>query len=228
MSLWKQSPLVVGHRGGRGQGWPPENTIAAFERAREQGARAVELDVRTCGSGEVVVLHDATRAALAELRGRSVPTLDEALEWARARDVAVNVEMKHDVPGRTAVAALARATVRIVRAAGADVLLSSFDPRLLALAAAVAPSIPRALLVHSKQARWADAAQRIARPPLVMALHLERTQTDPRALERYRARGLRIGVWTVNDAREARDLVALGVASIITDRPGEILTALRT
>jgi glycerophosphoryl diester phosphodiesterase len=41
-------------------------------------------------------------------------------------------------------------------------------------------------------------------------------------------KGLRVGVWTVNDPREAVDLVALGAASIITDRPGDILTALRT
>jgi glycerophosphoryl diester phosphodiesterase len=39
-------------------------------------------------------------------------------------------------------------------------------------------------------------------------------------------RGLRLGVWTVNDASEAADLVALGVATIITDQPGAILEAI--
>jgi glycerophosphoryl diester phosphodiesterase len=33
-------------------------------------------------------------------------------------------------------------------------------------------------------------------------------------------------VWTVNDATEARDLAALGVAGIITDAPAEIRAAL--
>jgi glycerophosphoryl diester phosphodiesterase len=221
MSVWTSAPLVVGHRGGRGEGWPRENTIAAFERAREQGVRAIELDVRTVG-GEVLVLHDDPREPLAALRAQEVPTLADALAWARERDVAVNVEMKHDVADR---AALARATVKLVRASGADVLLSSFDPLLLAMAAAFAPSLRRALLVHARQRRWADLLQERARPPLVSALHLERTQTDPRAIARYLQRGLRIGVWTVNDPREGRDLVALGVASIITDEAGAMLAA---
>jgi glycerophosphoryl diester phosphodiesterase len=196
--------------------------MAAFEQARAQGARAVELDVRTHG-GEVIVLHDATRAAMRELRAARVPVLGEVLVWARERDVAVNVEMKHDVPSR---AALARAVARLVRESRADVLLSSFDPVLLAMAGALAPSIPRALLLHAAQARWAHALQEAARPALVRSLHLERTQTDPRALARYRARGLRLGVWTVNDPGEARALVALGVERIITDQPGAMLAAL--
>lgn len=214
------APLVVGHRGGRGEGWPRENTIAAFERARAQGARAIELDVRTW-EGQVIVLHDAPRAA-ADVPA-DAPTLAETLAWARAHDVAVNVEMKHDVSSR---ATLARATVRAVRDSGADVLLSSFDPVLLAMAAALAPGIRRALLVHSRQRRWADVLQARVRPPAVTSLHLERTQTDPRVVQSALRRGLRAGVWTVNDAREAADLVALGVATIITDHPGAMLDAL--
>jgi glycerophosphoryl diester phosphodiesterase len=223
VTAWATSPLVVGHRGGRGEGWPGENTIAAFEQARAQGARAVELDVRM-HMGQVLVLHDATRTPLAELRAAGVPSLAEVLEWAAERDVAVNVEMKHDVPSRVA---LARAVVRAVRASRADVLLSSFDPLLLAIAGSLAPSLRRALLVHSRQPLWADALQEAVRPRMFPVLHLERTQTDPRAIARYRARGLHLGVWTVNDPREAVDLVALGVSTLITDRPGELIAALR-
>ena len=223
MSLWTSAgPLVVGHRGGRGEGWPRENTLAAFEQARAQGARAVELDVRTC-EGEVIVLHDPPRVGLTELRQQGVPLLAEVLAWAGRHGVAVNVEMKHDVPGR---ATLARETTRIVAESGADVLLSSFDPLLLSMAAARAPSIPRAFLVHGRQRAWADALQRAIRPPAVQAIHLERTQTDPRAIARTLALGLRVGVWTVNDPREAVDLVRLGVERIITDAPGVVLAAL--
>jgi glycerophosphoryl diester phosphodiesterase len=220
VTAWDTAPLVVGHRGGRGEGWPRENTIAAFDRARAQGARAVELDVRTW-EDRVLVLHDGPRAATDV--PPDAPTLAEALAWARENDVAVNVEMKHDVPSR---GALLRATLRAVRESRADVLLSSFDPLLLAMAAALAPGIRRALLVHSRQGRWADLVQARVRPPAVTSLHLERTQTDPRVVGGALRRGLRVGVWTVNDAREAADLVALGVATIITDQPGTILEAI--
>jgi glycerophosphoryl diester phosphodiesterase len=223
VSAWQSAgALVVGHRGGRGEGWPRENTLAAFEQARAQGARAIELDVRPCGSGEIVVHHDPTRASLAELRGLGVPTLAEVLAWARDADVAVNVELKHDVPSRLVLLERAR---RVLRSSRADVLLSSFDPLLLAAAAVAVPALRRALLTMRHQRPAVPAA--IARLPYVHALHLERTQTEPSAIARYRARGLRVGVWTVNEPREALDLAALGVETLITDAPGVLLGVLR-
>jgi glycerophosphoryl diester phosphodiesterase len=246
VSAWWSSPLVVGHRGGRGEGWPAENTLAAFAQARGQGARAIELDVRTCADGAVVVFHDDTLERMTRGRDKrrvdaiseeelarielgapggkaTAPSLDEVLDWARSQDVAVNVEMKHDVPARLA---LVRATVEAVRSSRADVFLSSFDPVLLAMSRALAPAIPGAFLTEAQQPRWARLLQESARPALVRGLHLERTQADAGAFARYRRRGLRIGVWTVNDPAEARELVRLGAASIITDHPGEILAAL--
>jgi glycerophosphoryl diester phosphodiesterase len=246
VSVWRDgAPLVVGHRGGRGPGWPPENTLAAFDRARLEGARAIELDVRTCAEGEAVVFHDPTLRAmsgssdirsvadqpLSTLRaldlggGARIPTLSEALEWARGVGMGVNVELKSDVPNRRE---LVRATARSLRACPADVLLSSFDPRLLARIAAWAPSAPRALLTHVDQSRWVSVLQELVRPPLVSALHLERLQAGAQAVHRYAGRGLWVGVWTVNDPAEAVDLVRRGARWIITDRTGPVLQALRS
>jgi glycerophosphoryl diester phosphodiesterase len=243
VSIWNTSPLVVGHRGGRGEGWPQETTIAAFDRARLQGAPAVELDARTSAEGDAVVFHDVTLSRMTggrdarrvcdvsagELRAMGVPLLAEALSWAHASGVGVNVEMKHDVPTR---ATLARATVRAIRMTGADVLVSSFDPLLLGMAGALAPRVPRALLVHAAQPRWAHVMQRGARRPWVAWLHVERKQIALDAVNAakhvapYLRRGLRLGVWTVNDPSEAVDLVRLGVTSIITDAAGAIVDAL--
>jgi len=242
VSAWWSTPLVAGHRGGRGEGWPPENTLASFEQARAQKAVAIELDVRTCAGGGVVVFHDETLERMTggrdrrrvsdvfedefcriDLGGATAPRLFEVLSWARRAGMAVNVEMKHEVLDR---AALARGTVADIRATGADVLLSSFDPLLLAVAARYAPAVPRALLTQRDQGGWASALQEGVRPALVRALHIERTQADPEVLARYRRRGLRVGVWTVNDPAEARELVRLGASSIITDVPGNSLREL--
>jgi glycerophosphoryl diester phosphodiesterase len=38
----------------------PENTLPSFQDAFNEGARFVEIDVRGCKEGEVVILHDAT------------------------------------------------------------------------------------------------------------------------------------------------------------------------
>ena len=49
-------PLIISHRGETKNF--VENTIAASEKAIELGATGLEIDVRQCGSGEIVVFHD--------------------------------------------------------------------------------------------------------------------------------------------------------------------------
>ena len=49
-------PLVIAHRGGAGL-WP-ENTLYAFERARDLGVDVIEMDVRSTSDGTLVVMHD--------------------------------------------------------------------------------------------------------------------------------------------------------------------------
>lgn len=107
---------VVAHRGASNDA--PENTLAAFRLAREQGADWFELDCRQCKGGEVVVMHDETvdrttngKGKVAELTleqlqaldagswkdagytGERVPTLKAALELADA-DCGCFVEVK--------------------------------------------------------------------------------------------------------------------------------------
>ena len=58
---------VIAHRGASGDA--PENTMAAFELAVEQGADAIELDVRLTADGVPVVLHDPTLDRTTSHRG---------------------------------------------------------------------------------------------------------------------------------------------------------------
>ncbi len=51
-------PLIIGHRGASAVA--PENTLAAFERALQDGADGVEFDVRLARDRTPVVIHDAT------------------------------------------------------------------------------------------------------------------------------------------------------------------------
>jgi glycerophosphoryl diester phosphodiesterase len=48
--------LKVAHRGGAALA--PENTLAAFQKALELGADAVELDLHQSKDGALVVMHD--------------------------------------------------------------------------------------------------------------------------------------------------------------------------
>lgn len=53
----RRFPLIIGHRGA--STLAPENTLAAFARAFEDGADGIELDVRLARDGVPVVIHDA-------------------------------------------------------------------------------------------------------------------------------------------------------------------------
>lgn len=235
-------PLVIGHRGVRRPGLV-ENTLPAFETAADEGADAIELDVRVCATGELVVVHDPTLERItqkADLRavadlsftelarvplegGARVPSLAEVLAFARGRRLGVNVEMKRDAPSRTAIV---RAVARLLDRwdPAHAVIVSSFDPAMLAGLAVLAPNVPRAVLVHRTSYHPVHAAT--ALPIGAAAVHLCRTLTRPEHVRALLARGLLVNVWTVNEPAEARDLAGLGVSGIITDAPGEIRAAL--
>ena len=68
-------PLVVGHRGASAHA--PENTLAAFRRALEDGADGLEFDVRLARDGVPVVIHDATLRRTGS-RDRAVAALTSA------------------------------------------------------------------------------------------------------------------------------------------------------
>lgn len=250
-------PLVIGHRGVRTaaataswDGWetggstePPENTLAAFEAAADRGADGVELDVRVCGSGELVVAHDPTLERVtggadhrpiawvpySELRrldlggGAQMPLLAEVLALVRARRLYLNVEMKRDVPSRGAVVA---ATARLLSAVDPrqPLLVSSFDPLMLVGLGAALAGVPRALLISPDG--WYPKVARLARPLAFSAIHPNRTLTRVADVAAWRRGGLLVNVWTVNSPAEARDLAAIGVDGIITDDPRPIRDAL--
>lgn len=61
-------PLIIAHRGA--SACAPENTIAAFSRAIDDGADGIEFDVRLAKDGVPVVHHDATLMRTARRRNR--------------------------------------------------------------------------------------------------------------------------------------------------------------
>jgi glycerophosphoryl diester phosphodiesterase len=238
-------PRVLGHRGASVEA--PENTLAAFRLAVAQGADGVELDVRCCGTGEVVVVHDADlarvagvplrveQASFAELRaldvgawkgerfrGERIPTLREALEATAG--AYVNVELKS--AGRDL--RLAAAAARAVASARAErrVIVSSFDYRLLVAFRLAAPALPIGLLfdaeVPGRAARW--LGERLLG---AAAIHPGREVIRDGDVAAWRRRGFAVNVWTVDDPDEARRLAAQGVASIITNVPSRIVPALK-
>lgn len=221
--------IVLGHRGGRGAGWPAENSLAAFQRALDEGADGVELDVRLSADGTPVLWHDPLLKDgryLYRVRAGDLPettaTLDEALDLLAGR--IVNVELKTDVPSRRA---LARAAVSsVMRARKSEVVFSSFDPFLVLACAALAPKIARGILVGQNTPRLATALP-LGMRTMVVAAHLQDPLVDGSRTVRLSRAGLRTCAWTVNDVDRARDLAAFGVEWMITDDPKALVTLFR-
>ena len=210
--------------------------MAAFARAHVEGADGIELDVRLCATGEVVVFHDPdlsratnerdarrvcdvswSELAKISLFGSDarIPRLAEVLDFCGSRDMWLNVEVKYDVPDKLA---LARAVAHELSESHDHLVVSSFDPRLLVAM--------RAMGLHGERAWLTDQGQKnvalllpLVRRPFVHGAHLNRAQATPSRVAEMRRRGLFVGVWTVNDPAEAKALSALGVRFIITDAP---------
>jgi len=64
----KHMPLIIAHRGA--SALAPENTLAAFKRAVDDGAEGIEFDVRLARDGVAVVFHDSTLDRTARKGGR--------------------------------------------------------------------------------------------------------------------------------------------------------------
>lgn len=71
-------PILVGHRGNLTQA--PENTIAGFLKAYENGAQAFELDIVITKDNEVVVLHDGSLERTTDFEDEDIGVGDMTLE----------------------------------------------------------------------------------------------------------------------------------------------------
>jgi glycerophosphoryl diester phosphodiesterase len=207
---------VIAHRGASAD--ERENTLRAFERAIEVGADFVELDVQASADGALVVFHDLDldrltplrgplrKRSLAELREHDIPTLEEVVELAQGR-IGVMAELRsphlfrrHDVIGRT------------VALLGNDDVLLSFGRRTLQEARRRKPRLR--VMQHVGYGVSIRAAADYA-----WAIGFHNPRVTRRGLERAYGLGLETTVYTVNDARRMRRLVAMGVSGIFTDRP---------
>ena len=228
----KPRSSVVGHRG-----WPtrfPDNTLSGLLAATTV-ADAVEVDVRRCADGKLVLSHDPDLGGypltahgwdfLGELDlggGHHPALLDEAL--AAIPDTPVLLEVKNlpFQPGYEPDHRIGHETAS--RARPGDVVTSFHWPTVDAVHRQF-PEVATGLVVGE----WGDLSEAIQHcldvghstvvPDVRLFLTMGRHQLVANT-------GLDVYVWTVNDLGEAAELAAIGVSGIITDDPG-LIAAIR-
>lgn len=246
--LAAQQPLVIAHRGA--SRYAPENTLAAFRLAAEQGADAIELDAKLSADGEVVVIHDPTTDRTtgvpgevrqlslrqlksldagsffsADFKGEPIPTLAEVFEAVGER-VLINVELtNYTSPGD----ALVEKVVALVKKYHLEerVLFSSFHPINLFRAQRMLPQVPTAILALPGRAGW-WARTGWMRGVSPWFVHPYFTDATAGYIARQHARNRKVDVWTVNAMEDMIRLVKDGVDGLISDDPPAARQALTT
>lgn len=238
---------INGHRGASIDA--PENTLASARLAWAQNADAVELDLHLTKDGQLVVIHDgntkrtAGRDAevrsltLAELRtldaalgrapafaGEKIPTFDEEIALIPPGK-RLFVELKE---GPEIVPELARVLER-TGASAKNITIISFNYDALLEVRRKCPQLPTQYLAGYRAKRTPNAAPQptlaevIAKAKTAGFTGLDLQANWPLTAEdaqQIKAAGLELHVWTVDDVALARRWIALGAASLTTNRPG--------
>lgn len=222
--------LIFAHRGVSGHF--PENTLMAFQAALDAQCQAIELDVYAL-QNQLVVIHDRQLArttngegnledhtleslsALDAGRGESVPTLWQVLQLV-ANKVVLNIEMKGADTAELLIALLAKARQEL-KLDLSTIVVSSFNHRLLQQLRKLHPTLALGVLIAHRPLDNAEIASQLD----ACCLNCDRGFVDAELINDAHQRGIKVYVYTVNDAREARELAKIGVDGIFCNYPQE-------
>lgn len=232
-------PAIIAHRGA--SAYAPENTLAAFKLALQQGADAIELDAKLSADGQVAVIHDQTvdrttplhgkvrNFNMAELhkmdagshfdvsyRGEPIPSLEEVLK-AVGQLTYVNIELTNyaspldQLPEK--VAELVKRHRLVQR-----VFFSSFNIIALRRIQRLLPEAPAGLLLAPGW-RGRLAHRFLGRYVHYHSLHPALSDVTKTLVDQVHKQGRKIFVYTVNQEQDMRRLFEMGVDGLFTDDP---------
>lgn len=230
---------VTAHRGNAVMA--PENTRSAIERAIEDGADYVEIDVRMTADGTPVLWHDADMKRVfgregkisdityeealsldagawfgAEFEGERILSLEQAISITRGRvGLYVDIKPDRDTPSLT------RDTVALLQQHNAldGTVVAAADALVLNEVKRLEPSLKTALLAQFIVGSLPGDAYDI--------LGLRQNRVSAAAVAKAHHAGHELHVWTVNRPEAMTRFIDMGVDNIITDRPDVLVELLQ-
>lgn len=231
-------------------------TLAAYQLALEQGAEALECDVRLTQDGQLVCFHDRTlrrvagsdeivsnltlealeqfdvgswKAPDAPESAKRVLPLRGLLELVRdaGRRVELAIETKHPTRHGAQLERELVTQLQEVDWAGED-----SPVRVMSFSPVAVARIERyapqleRVLLIDHPYSW-RATSRMLRPGWIAGPGLEVLKQQPLLIERLKRTGRRVHVWTVNEPPDWDLCDAWGVEAVITDKPGAALAHFR-
>ncbi len=236
---------IIAHRGASRDA--PENTLASIRLGFEQGADAVELDIRLTRDDEIVLMHDPTtgRTATVDLVVRETPLaylkrLDvgrrRGIAWARERIPTLEEVLAILPTGRRLfieVKCGPEVLPPLGRVVGgmpspSRIAIIGFDWETMRGAKMLFPQVEvywlSAFKRENANKNRKPSSDRLIERALAAKLdgldllHGGRINA-PLVAKAHRA-GLKVYVWTVDDPRRAQRMAALGIDGLATNRPG--------
>jgi glycerophosphoryl diester phosphodiesterase len=219
-------PQVLAHRGASAV--EVENTLSAFLRAKSFGAHAVELDVRLCKSGEMIVHHNPVLSDGRQIKllnkddlPSHICTLEEALDSCEG--MWVNIEIKNDEtePDFDPAEMLAGKMVAMLRGRGASNqwLISSFRRETIDAVHALWPELPTAWLTTTVDDTEAEKLAADLRASGHSALHPYVKTLNRHVIDTMHHHGLSVNTWTIDDPVRMAELLEWGIDGLCTNKP---------
>lgn len=223
---------VMAHRGASTEA--PENTMAAFQKAIDDMADYIELDVQLTNNGEVIVMHDSNAYRTTgvdanivnmtykevktldagswfsdEYVGENVPSLKEVLELTQGK-IKLNIELK---PADNDTA-LAKNTVRLIEKYNMvnDCVITSFSESALKAVKTYNQEIKVGYILSAAYGDFYDMKN-------VDFFSVNAAFLSKRTIDAIHNSGKRVYAWTVNNKESIKNLTNKGVDGIITDNP---------
>jgi len=232
--------ICIAHRGGAA--YAPENTLAAIKNAVKIGADYAEIDVHLSKDGEIVVIHDdelerttngkgqVKDKTLKELKrldagswfspkfkGERIPTLEEVLDTAKGK-IGIVIEIKN---GPNFYEGIEEKVVKLVRKKDMvdDVIVISFDHSCLKKVHKLDPGIKTGALYYANILDMKNLSKTTGAKYMCPGWHLVTADS----IKEAHKNGLKVNIWTVNDAATMRKFIKMGVDCISTDKPDILL-----
>jgi glycerophosphoryl diester phosphodiesterase len=237
-------PDIIGHRGASHD--LPENTLPAMVKAWRDGADGAELDIHRSPDGKAVIMHDKTTSRTApgtnyaiidtpysvlrnvdvgswknpKFKDIRIPLLDDVLD-AMPPKQKLYIEVKSD-------STILPEVKRLVDASGKkeNIIIIGFEFDTMKDAKKLMPEIPVYWLLGTKKnpitkqplrhkLEWVKQAKDAG----FEGVDVQFTGLDLRFTKAVRAAGLDLAVWTVDEVKDMRRMIKLGVDSITTNKP---------
>ncbi|EKD54758.1 MAG: Glycerophosphoryl diester esterase [uncultured bacterium] len=232
------SPLIA-HRGA--SALAPENTLSAFQKAKEMGAKWVEFDVMLAACGTPIVIHDETLERTtngsgrvddysyhdlqkldagswfdAHFAGERIPTLIEVVDLLNKQQLFANIEIK-PIAGKEE-----ETVVKVLEIIEQCWQKNKFPPLISSFSRPVLYSVRK----HSQTAllgfllnQWYSDWEAVCDELQCLTVHVNQRILTLEKSELIKKTGRLLLSYTIDNEKSARQLFSLGVDAIFSNCP---------